>query len=610
MVSACSPEAEPEPEEVAIDNELRREMSELFGLLEFSQARTLFQDKMAKGLADVEVLLNYGFTEFKIFQDYASAESVFKRAVKLDPENPYLYMLMGEMYLDQGNYGEAIATLKTASDLLEPSEEEWNNVLSKIYYLMGKSFNAMARHDDAIDNLEAAIKNNPYRTEASMLLHQLYVIKEDYQQAYAVWKLENGVVQGSEISLPRVAESNNLYTAALATEISHKGMAELYSRLRLYDEALLEYSRASAEIGEEPSLAGEMERISTFIDFRDELAAFFEDYYRERCQGGSEFNDYNKLLPIYEDISVLLDEKAAGGAKTWINKLNDKIEEEFGVGLDFIMDSGVRFGLHFGYVADDISTQVSQWGSTGEYRLIILKNMISNGLMHWLSSGDSGVGDWNLGDNLMFAVMYSTGAMVDNLRLLNREFATSARQEAEEFDNIQDKGPTEIFFSRTLLHELTLKQLNTEVAKAEGAGVPQELWGDYVINRYQKDYLFTTIIVHEGQHALDKGLSSKWQGEYEYRAKLSELAYGELQYRTLANLHSQSLDTSATDTHARANARIFQDFVQHILENEDKYPEIDTSQNIMVQLPYLSEGQIKKIAIAIFEANYPGEHYQ
>jgi len=50
MVSACSPEAEPEPEEVAIDNELRREMSELFGLLEFSQARTLFQDKMAKGL--------------------------------------------------------------------------------------------------------------------------------------------------------------------------------------------------------------------------------------------------------------------------------------------------------------------------------------------------------------------------------------------------------------------------------------------------------------------------------------------------------------------------------------------------------------------------------
>jgi len=236
--------------------------------------------------------------------------------------------------------------------------------------------------------------------------------------------------------------------------------------------------------------------------------------------------------------------------------------------------------------------------------------MISNGLMHWLSSGDSGVGDWNLGDNLMFAVMYSTGAMVDNLRLLNREFATSARQEAEEFDNIQDKGSTEIFFSRTLLHELTLKQLNTEVAKAEGAGVPQELWGDYVINRYQKDYLFTTIIVHEGQHALDKGLSSKWQGEYEYRAKLSELAYGELQYRTLANLHSQSLDTSATDTHARANARIFQDFVQHILENEDKYPEIDTSQNIMVQLPYLSEGQIKKIAIAIFEANYPGEHYQ
>jgi len=285
MVSACSPEAEPEPEEVAIDNELRREMSELFGLLEFSQARTLFQDKMAKGLADVEVLLNYGFTEFKIFQDYASAESVFKRAVKLDPENPYLYMLMGEMYLDQGNYGEAIATLKTASDLLEPSEEEWNNVLSKIYYLMGKSFNAMARHDDAIDNLEAAIKNNPYRTEASMLLHQLYVIKEDYQQAYAVWKLENGVVQGSEISLPRVAESNNLYTAALATEISHKGMAELYSRLRLYDEALLEYSRASAEIGEEPSLAGEMERISTFIDFRDELAAFFEDYYREMSGG-------------------------------------------------------------------------------------------------------------------------------------------------------------------------------------------------------------------------------------------------------------------------------------------------------------------------------------
>ncbi|MEW5784121.1 MAG: hypothetical protein AB1767_03390 [Bacillota bacterium] len=83
-----------------------------------------------------------------------------------------------------------------------------------------------------------------------------------------------------------------------------------------------------------------------------------------------------------------------------------------------------------------------------------------------------------------------------------------------------------------------------------------------------------------------------------------------MQYRTLANLHSPTLGSDSSDNHAAANSRVYQDMIQFILEHEDQYPQINVDKNIMVQLVTLSEEQIKQIAIAIFESNYPGEPYR
>lgn len=606
LLSACS--FKRNSTEIVVDIELQREMGQLFNQLDFLGARALLQSKQ-KGLADVNILANYGYVEYKIFQDYKSSQRLLERALRLAPESADINMLMGEMFYSQGKYNDALTYLNTAAELYGAADG-WNNELSKVNYLLGKAYRDQGDHTRAIASLEASIQYNPYRTEASMQLHQLYVEAMDYQRAYEVWKIENRIIEGADHFLTRILECNELYQQALVSGANHREWAELYSTLRLYDEAGIEYNRALDENGQNPDIVRELERIETFVEFRDELALFFEEYYRERSRGGDEFNDYPRLAPIYTKIAAYFDEEL-GQSKSWIGKINGRIEQEYGVGLDFIMDSGVLFGLNFGYVVDDISTHVSQWGSTGEFRLIILKNMVSNGLMSWLSDGEGGVGGWNLGNNLMFAVQNSTGNILNTLDLLDKATADAFRRSAVEYDGILDnKKPGEVFYSKTLIHDLSAKQLSVEMQRAEESGIPVELRETYIIHRYQDSYLYTTIIVHEGQHALDKYFGNTWYGEAEYRAKLSELAYGDLQYRTLANLHSPALGTDIIDKHAEANTRVYNDIVQHILSNSSKYPEIDSTRNVMLQLHQLTEKQIKQIAIEVFEASYPGEKFK
>lgn len=605
LLSACAKE----PTEPGVDLELQREMNQLFSQLDFVQARSLLQGKMAKGLADPTVLGNYGFMEYKIFQDYGRAKKALTRATRLAPDSPDMHMLMGEMYFHQGQYSSSIAKLNTAAEL-SGTAAGWNNELAKIYYLMGKAYRSQGDSSSAIESLETSVQYNPFRTETSTLLHQLYVEDMNYSRAYEIWKIGNSIVDGADPLLARIAECNELYQQALAGIATPKEMAELYSELRLYDEALVEYTRAAEENGEDLEVNKELNRIEIFIEFRNKLALFMEDYYRERCQGGVEFNDYPKLAPIYSKIAALLGEEP-GQSKSWVNNVNDKVEREFGVGLDFIMDSGVLFGLNFGYVVDDFTTRVSQWGSTGNFRLIVLRDMVSNGLISWLSDGAGGVGGWNLGDNLMFAVQDSSGTILTSLDLLDEDKRTASLHTAKEYDGtLSGKEPAEIFFSKTLVHKLAENQINAEIKWADEAGIAEELRGSYIITKYQNNYLFTTIIVHEGQHALDKYFPNTWYGELEYRAKLSELAYGELQYRTLANLHTPAAGTDVHDQHTAANTRVFEDIIQHILDNSEQYPEINSNQNIMIQLDKLSQEQLKQIAIAVFEDKYPDEMYQ
>lgn len=600
LFSGCKFNSEP-----VVDEELKNEVFALSNQLEFDKVRELMKAKVDAGLTDVALLQDYGTMEYKIFQDFSSSEKALKRAIKIQPENAGLYKILGEVYYCQGHHESAVAELTTAIELYGEAAGEWDGELSKLYSLLGKAYRGLKENAKAIQSLESAVRYNPFRTEASKVLHQLYVHEENYQRAYEIWKVENRIIDGSDYFLKRTAEDNALYLNALKDGPRHTQMAELYSTLRLYEEALEEYSKAEEE-AHDPAIKKEMERIQAFLDFRDKLTAFFEGYYRERCQGGIEFNDFHELLPIYRIISPYVGgEPQTGSAKSKLNALNDKIEEEFGVGIDFVEAGGVMFGLHMGYVVDDFLTQLTQWGGTGNYRLVVLKNMESNGLINWLTEGRSTVGGWNLGNDEMYAVLESNGAYVNLVARLN----DSAEEADTEYEENLSRGTVEIFYSPALNNKFQTKQVSTEMSRAAAAGISAELVDSYVVNRFL-DSILSTNVVHEGQHALDQRFSGTWYGEYEYRAKLSELTYGDLQFRVLSNIHDQSLDSAPDDKHSAANARVFQDIVQYILDNQGKFPEINTARNVMMQLHLLSEEQIRQIAIAVFEAHYPDEAYQ
>lgn len=608
LTAACS--SKKIPPEVVIDNELRAEVSQLFSQTRIKQARDLLKAKVDEGLTDVVLLQNYAFIEAKVFQDYDAAKAALTKALKLDP-SPGVYASLAEVYFYQGRYDLAISELERALELKDIRDDQWDNELSQFYFLLGRCYRAAGDNVKAIASLEAAVNHNPYLSDASGLLHRLYVEEGNYPMAYEAWKISNYIFEKAEPLLASTAVSNNLYQAALDVEApNHKTMAELYFSLRLYDEAMLEYSRFSGS--NNPAEEDIWARVSTLVEFRDQLAAFFDEYYRERWQGGPEFNDYPRLVPIYELLAPLYGEiQLDAGPQAWVNKLNHKLEEDYGLSVSFLSAGGVAMGLHLGYVAEDLKTQVSQWGTSGDFRLVVLRNMVSNGLFRWFSNGTYGVGGWNLGDDEMYVILDSSGSILETLRFLKdgdlEEFRLRSNEEYQQW--LGGRGVSELFYSPFLISEFKARQVESQRERAKNAGFTPLQQKITIVNVYQASIL-TNIIAHEGQHALDQNFSALVYGEYEYRAKLSELAYGDLQYYTLANLHNPTLGLDTRkDVHGAADSKVYESIVNYIAENSARFPEIDPDKNIMLQLPKLSEEQIRLIAIEIFMAQYPGSVY-
>lgn len=219
-----------------------------------------------------------------------------------------------------------------------------------------------------------------------------------------------------------------------------------------------------------------------------------------------------------------------------------------------------------------------------------------------------GVGGWNPSGDEFVAVLDSNGRVLEMMAFMDEEWLGSILPSLAQ--PIEGKGAKEIFSSQALVFEMLAKQVNLEAERARAEGTLEDDVMIYVANRFQDNYLATTIIVHEGQHALDDNwFSSEWFGDWEYRAKLSELAYGEQQFHALANMHHPGLGTEINDMHSIANSRIYTEIVRHIYDNAQQFPEIDTTKNIMMQLVALDEEQLRQIAIAIFETSYPEEQY-
>ncbi|RKZ31665.1 hypothetical protein DRQ36_01210 [bacterium] len=155
---------------------------------EFVEAHIFYQKLRAKEVKPEELLDEYDrllkqnqsnprfhFLYGRLLGELEKQEAVYKRALELDPENPWGYFGLGWVAFKRSEYDEAAEYLEKCIEL-EPENPLFHCDLGGIYYYMGI-------YDDAIAELTVARELNPLYPTAYANLATAYYQRGDFDMA-------------------------------------------------------------------------------------------------------------------------------------------------------------------------------------------------------------------------------------------------------------------------------------------------------------------------------------------------------------------------------------------------------------------------------------------
>ena len=156
-------------------------------------------------------MLGVYYKELKLFRE---AKAALKKAIHLNPNLAWPYILLAEVYYFEGKYSRALQEIKHAIDVDEQ--------IPTALIIRGEIEISTGDYHEAISSFKQAIKINPNNTAAMSLLSRTYALLKNKEKTllYA-----NKAVKIS----PTLANYNNLGTT--------------YTLLGLYDEAMLNFKK-------------------------------------------------------------------------------------------------------------------------------------------------------------------------------------------------------------------------------------------------------------------------------------------------------------------------------------------------------------------------------
>lgn len=405
----------------------------------------------------------------------------------------------------------------------------------------------------AIDSLHAVIAEaGPATDPARMLLKAALIAGEGAIAMEAI----DGYYHVSQFSAPpnRIAAAHAALARVLptwrGTDAERPAIVEGLGGMRFFAEAALVSRGAPTDV---VAYARTIERVDDLID----------DYYRDLANDRADHGDFEETI--------------------------ERELKPYGTRFGTYMILGETGGFqdcHFAHVVGDRTLAVEQYGRKGTLRFVELDSVVSNGFGSFLSDGSSNDGGWATEKEIyQVRPAYADTPLRAWLLMTDAEHrAEYDKETAAETARDRQRAKTRPIGEFPGLS----KRLNLQYLASAYAAAPAR---DAFLARIEKETFQSSIVLHEGRHAIDKLSKQRFKTwELEYRAKLSEIALADAPRGALQNVVDNTI--GGDSPHGKANEHLMKGVVAWMEQHRSEIAGLDASLPLMPQLDRLTDAQI------------------
>ena len=357
-------------------------------------------------------------------------------------------------------------------------------------------------------------------------------------------------------------------------------LAALFTRARLIDAAAL--------------VAVPNAEVVTYARYCRRMARESEEFYRRSLLGQSRSDELTRAyIHATRDLWPRLTWKG-NPPEFYPAGADAELERRFGTIIQLGITGGF-YDMHLGHVVGTEQRTVTQYGRQARVTFIVIDGVVTNGLQSWAWDDAGGHGGWQRRDT----IVQVRPIFVEHAVSLWVSGDSSRREhEAESIaaDSAMDwriAARDSIAYVPGVAARLRRDGRDSLIDSLRRAGIPDTALGDAFIRVSSKLIRESSILAHEGRHAIDDAVFPPLgTEEREFRAKLSEVAFAAHPKIVLSSIVHPNIGDATP--HGRANARVMLGLIRWMRANASSIRGLDTSRSILPQLPLLSDEQIRR----------------
>lgn len=564
--------------------------------------------------------LSYLYYHFEM--DYKTAHELTQKALEISKEDWKTYKLKGVIYQEERNYQRAIEWYEKA--LLKLSYED-----SEILALIGECYSQLNNENMAKCFMEKAIVRDPFCIKANRTLRVLYLYGGEYRRALKLYKMDNLIEDGEEIQGTISDVIDNIEKCIMKIEFNSEDVETLsdlgksYSDGGLHEDALIIYRKALSMDLDSLVLTERVKKLEQYFEILKELNYSTIQIYIQTIHGerrnkkkhrGKLYSILIKIAPYFNELNKLPSKFNKRGWK----KLVKFYRKEFKLDIQDYFHRKDSYGIYASYILNKIDFKAEHWGKQGNLEYIDLSRDVTVEFSTWvLTYFGGGIGGWtNIYEkNIIYQVSDSFKSINKYWDVISKPILLNEWLQKGEDDSCNDKYSLyDVYYAEGLSSRFHLKYMNDIYNESKAKYSLEEEQQKYFLKEYYRCKNQTLLFTHEFQHAIDIKSSinyfkvllycfrkriTGYLATFEYRAKLSELYYGENPYISMSIMMCRNI--GGNSPHGKANTKIFKMFVEYVHNHAEDFPNIDTSINILLQLDKLEIDQIRTISKYAFE---------